>query len=160
MRDIYTLHTIWANPLHSLPFSSARCQELQPQDKAHGTQGHAGTLPARDRTAHSWIVKAWSLLLLAPTGPRNKLSADQYRLGFSAASPSAFSHLLSQAPLKLWAFRCSNHLYSIYPAKHSRVPPRDCSYKGATILQINIKKKVILSPTERQHRFCFSSLSS
>lgn len=44
-------------------------------------------------------------------------------------------------PLNCELFGVATIFYSIYPAKHSRMPPRDCSYKGATILQINIKKK-------------------
>lgn len=50
------------------------------------------------------FLKSWSPLLRTPRVPSNKLSTDQYRLGFSDASPSAFPHLLSQAPPKLRAF--------------------------------------------------------
>lgn len=45
-----------------------------------------------------------------------------------------------QLPLKCELFGAAIIFYSTYPAKHSRGPPHDCGYKGATILQINSKK--------------------
>lgn len=56
------------------------------------------------------------------------------------------SHLLFpicclNLPLNCELFGVATISYFIYPAKHGRVPPHDCSYKGATILQINIKKR-------------------
>lgn len=53
---------IWGEAPPAAPPCSARCQDLQPQDNACGTSRHAGTMPAKDRTARSSILTAWSRL--------------------------------------------------------------------------------------------------
>lgn len=53
---------IWGEVLPAAPPCSAQCQDLQPQDNACGACRHIGTMPARDRTARSSILTAWSRL--------------------------------------------------------------------------------------------------
>lgn len=103
--NIYILYPIWIKSLAALPLKL--CKRLAAAATGRSpwhtrAWWHlASTCPSCPLLR---FLKAWSPLLRTPRVPSNKLSTDQYRLGFSDASPSAFPHLLSQAPLKLRAF--------------------------------------------------------